>query len=94
MVKNSEALDTVRRIARLLRGLDQANRPPNRREAYHIRAAIEALEMGRYGEAATSSRQAERSDPIPPRFANLLATNEPVGVHELRKELQRVMAAQ
>ena len=39
-------------------------------------------------------RQAERSDPIPPRFANLLATNEAVGVHELRQELQRVMAAQ
>jgi hypothetical protein len=85
MVKNSEALEIVRRIARLLDGLDRANRAPNRREVYHIRAAIEALKMGRFGDASTSTRQAERADPIPPRFANLLATNEPVGVQELRK---------
>ena len=79
------------RIARFLAGLERARRQPNRREAYHLRDALEQLQTERYDESEQALLRAERSEPLPGHVANLLVTNESVTVRQLRDELDRIL---
>ena len=81
----------AQRISRFLAGLGRARRQPNRREAYHLRHALERLQAEQYGESEEALQRAERSEPLPGHVANLLATNESVTVGQLRDELGRIV---
>ena len=80
----------TQRFTRFLGGLERARRQPNRREAYHLRHALERLQAEEYAESEEAILQAERSAPLPGHIANLLATNESVTIRQLREELQRI----
>lgn len=79
------------RFTRLLSGLERARRQPNRREAYHLRDALERLQAREYAESEEALLRAEHSAPLPGHVANLLATNESVTIGQLRDELQRIV---
>jgi hypothetical protein len=79
------------RFTRLLSGLERARRQPNRREAYHLRDALERLQAREYAESEEALLRAERSAPLPGHVANLLATNESVTIGQLRDELQQIV---
>jgi hypothetical protein len=81
----------IRRITRFLAGLERARRQPNRREAYHLRDALERLKTQEYSEGEDAVLRAERSAPLPGHVANLLTTNESVTVRQLREELDRIL---
>lgn len=81
----------TQRFTRLLSGLERARRQPNRREAYHLRDALERLQAQDYAESEEALLRAERSAPLPGHVANLLATNESVTIGQLRDELQRIV---
>jgi hypothetical protein len=81
----------AQRISRFLAGLERARRQPNRREAYHLRHALECLQAEQYVESEEALQRAERSEPLPGHVANLLATNESVTVGQLRDELGRIV---
>src|SRR3954447_11160424 len=83
----------AQRISRFLGGLERARRQPNRREAYHLRHALERLQAEQYAESEDALLRAERSAPLPEHVANLLATNESVTISQLRDELQKVVKA-
>src|SRR3954465_130595 len=83
----------TQRISRFLGGLERARRQPNRREAYHLRHALERLQAEQYAESEDALLRAERSAPLPEHVANLLATNESVTISQLRDELQKVVKA-
>jgi hypothetical protein len=85
--------DIARRIARFLAGLERARRQPNRREAYHLRDALQRMEAEEYAGSEDAVVRAERSAPLPGHVANLLATNESVTVRQLRDELDRILKA-
>lgn len=78
------------RFNRFLGGLERARRQPNRREAYHLRHAMERLQAEAYAESGEALLKAERSAPLPGHVANLLATNEAVTIGQLRDELRRI----
>jgi hypothetical protein len=79
------------RLTRFLGGLERARRQPNRREAYHLRHALERLQANQYDESEEALLKAEHSAPLPGHVANLLATNESVTIKQLRDELQRIV---
>ena len=81
----------AQRITRLLAGLERARRQPNRREAYHLRDALERMEAQEYSQSEDAVLRAERSAPLPGHVANLLTTNESVTVRQLRDELDRIL---
>jgi hypothetical protein len=81
----------TQRISRFLAALERARRQPNRREAYHLRHALERLAAEQYPESEEALTRAEHSAPLPGHVANLLATNESVTIGQLRDELQRVV---
>ena len=81
----------TQRISRFLGGLERARRQPNRREAYHLRHALERLRAEEYAESEEALLQAERSAPLPEHVANLLATNESVTISQLRDELRQAV---
>ena len=84
----------ARRVERLLTGLQRVRRQPNRREAYHLRVALEHLRDGQLVEAEAALLSAERAEPLPGHVASLLATNAPVTTAELAEQLARIMKAQ
>jgi hypothetical protein len=84
----------AQRITRFLAGLERARRQPNRREAYHLRDALQRMEAQAYSESEDALQRAERSAPLPGHVANLLATNESVTVRQLRDELDRIQKNQ
>ena len=84
----------AQRITRFLAGLERARRQPNRREAYHLRDALQHMEAQAYSESEDALQRAERSAPLPGHVANLLATNESVTVRQLRDELDRIQKNQ
>ena len=96
MVEDSDASapgrdNIARRITRFLSGLERARRQPNRREAYHLRDALERMEAQEYSQSEEALLRAERSAPLPGHVANLLTTNESVTVRQLRDELDRIL---
>jgi hypothetical protein len=80
------------RIGLFIKGLERAKRAPNRRESHHVVAALRCLQDGRYREGQSAMTNAERVAPIPPEAANLLESNEPAPVHELRAALDAILA--
>ena len=96
MVEGSDASASgrdaiARRLTRFLAGLERARRQPNRREAYHLRDALQRMAAQEYPEGEDAVLRAERSAPLPAHVANLLTTNESVTVRQLRDELDRVL---
>lgn len=86
--------DVAQRIGRFLRGLDRARRQPNRREAYHLRMALEHLRRRQYAESEEAMKNAERCAPLPAQVASLITTNEPVTVIQLQQQLDEALAAE
>jgi hypothetical protein len=80
----------VRRIQRFLAGLERARRQPNRREAYHICAALEHLHAGRLKQSEDSLLQADRVEPVPPEASGQPGYNETPTVAQLQIALDRV----
>lgn len=80
-----------RRLDQFLRGIERANRQPNRREAYHLQDALEHLAEGRLEKCEEAVVQAERMAPLPAHVAHLLATDNPVTVTQLLAELNSIM---
>lgn len=85
--------DVAQRIGRFLRGLERARRQPNRREAYHLRLALEHLLAAQYADSDEAMKNAERCAPLPAQVASLITTNDPVTVVQLQKQLEEVLAA-
>lgn len=85
--------DAAQRIGRFLRGLERARRHPNRREAYHLRSALEHLQADRYADSQESMVNAERCAPLPAHVASLVTTNAPVTVAQLQQQLEDILAA-
>jgi hypothetical protein len=85
--------DVTQRIGRFLRGLERARRQPNRREAYHLRLALEHLRTARYADSDEAMKNAERCAPLPAQVASLITTNEPVTVVQLQGQLEDILAA-
>jgi hypothetical protein len=85
--------DVALRIGRFLRGLERARRQPNRREAYHLRLALEHLRAGQHADSDEAMKNAERCAPLPAQVASLVTTNEPVTVVQLQGQLDEILAA-
>ena len=85
--------DVAQRIGRFLRGLERARRQPNRREAYHLRLALEHLLAAKYADSDEAMKNAERCAPLPAQVASLITTNEPVTVVQLQQQLEEALAA-
>jgi len=84
--------EVTQRIGRFLRGLERARRQPNRREAYHLRLALEHLRTAHYADSDAAMNNAERCAPLPAQVATLITTNEPVTVVQLQQQLDEVLA--
>ena len=89
---SSEKQGLAQRIDRFIKGLERAKRAPNRRESHHVVAALRCLHDGRYEEGQVAMINAERVAPLPPEAANLVNSNEPESVHELRAALDAIVA--
>ena len=85
--------DVALRIGRFLRGLERARRQPNRREAYHLRLALEHLRAKQYADSDEAMKDAERCAPLPAQVASLITTNDPVTLVQLQAQLEEVLAA-
>jgi hypothetical protein len=89
---SSGKLSLAQRIDRFVKGLERAKRAPNRRESHHVVAALRCLHDGRYEEGRLAMINAERVAPLPPEAANLVKSNEPESVPELRAALDAILA--
>ncbi len=79
------------RIHRFVLVLERFRRNPNRREAYHVLSALEALRDGRYDVGMEAVRAAEHVDPIPEGLAVLPGLHDDMTATELRQALRTVM---
>lgn len=91
-IDSSEKHGLAQRIDRFIKGLERAKRAPNRRESHHVVAALRCLHDGRYEEGRLAMINAERVAPLPPEAANLVKSNEPESVPELRAALDAILA--
>ena len=82
----------AQRIDRFVRGLERARRAPNRRESYHVIAALRCLGDGQYEIGQAAMGNAERVAPLPPEAAIRPESDHPVTVSELRAALEGLMA--
>jgi hypothetical protein len=85
--------DAARRIGRFLRGLERARRQPNRREAYHLRIALDHLRAEQYADSTAAMVNAERCAPLPAHVAGLVTTNDIVTVAQLQRQLEETLTA-
>src|SRR5436190_20938500 len=83
--------NVAQRIERFLNGLERADRPPNRRELYHLWEALQKLEAGQYPEGEDAMLKAERIAPIPEAGSPAVPESDPVSIQELRAELRRTL---
>ena len=90
---SSEKHSLAQRIDRFIKGLERARRAPNRRESYHVVEALRCLHDGRYEEGRLAMISAERVAPLPAEAANLVKSNEPESVPELRAALDAILAS-
>ena len=81
----------AQRIERFLRGLERVKRQPNRREAYHLREALEMIENERYADAEAAVIKAEHASPLPAHVATLVETNILGTADQLRAELGKIL---
>ena len=79
----------AQRLQRMLAGFERARRNPNRREAFHISAAIEYLHSGRLAESEEALRKADRVEPIPADVGAQTSLNSVPIVAQLRMALKR-----
>ena len=79
------------RIHRFVLVLERFRRNPNRREAYHILSAIEALREQRYEAGMQFVRSAEHVEPIPDGLAILPGLHDDMTAAELRQALRNVV---
>lgn len=84
--------DVAQRIGRFLRGLERARRQPNRREAYHLRLALEHLRSSQFADSDEAMKNAERCAPLPAQVASLVTTNETLTVVQLQSQLEEVLS--
>lgn len=84
-------LTLCQRIHRFVLVLERFRRNPNRREAYHVLSAIEALREGRYEAGLQCIRAAEHVEPIPESLALLPGLHDDMTATELRQALRDVM---
>ena len=89
---SSEKHSLAQRIDRFIKGLERARRAPNRRESYYVVEALRCLHGGRYEEGRLAMINAERVAPLPAEAANLVKSNEPESVPELRAALDAILA--
>lgn len=82
----------AQRIDRFVKGLERARRSPNRRESYHVIAALQSLQAGQYAAGETAMANAERVAPLPPEAATRPESDQPVAAAELRTALDAIMA--
>ena len=87
-----QQLALAQRIDRFVKGLERARRSPNRRESYHVIAALQCLQDGQYAAGETAMGNAERVAPLPPEAATRLESDQPVAAAELRMTLDAIMA--
>ncbi|WP_147156380.1 hypothetical protein [Reyranella soli] len=80
----------AQRISKLLAALERAKRQPNRREAYHLREALEMIENERYVDAEAAVIKAEHLAPLPAHVAKLVPTNNVWGIKQIREALDRL----
>ena len=92
-IDSSEKHGLAQRIDRFIKGLERARRAPNRRESYHVVEALRCLHDGRYEEGRLAMISAERVAPLPAEAANLVKSNEPESVPELRAALDAILAS-
>ena len=85
-------LALAQRIDRFVKGLERARRSPNRRESYHVIAALQSLQDGQYEAGETAMANAERVAPLPPEAALRPESDQPVTAAELRTALDAIMA--
>ena len=81
------------RIDRILNGLQNVRRLPNRRELFWLREALANLQEGRYPAGEAAMDKAERTLAIPEQAANDPSTNAGVTVEQLRAQLDQIMKA-
>lgn len=85
-------LALAQRIDRFVKGLERARRSPNRRESFHVIAALQSLQDGQYAAGETAMVNAERVAPLPPEAATRPESDQPVAAAELRTALDAIMA--
>jgi hypothetical protein len=83
--------NVAQRIERFLNGLDRAGRPPNRRELYYLRKALQKLGAGLFPEGEDAMLKAERIEAIPDTAATAIMTNDAATTDELRTELSGIL---
>lgn len=81
----------AQRIKKFLAGIERARRQPNRREAYHLREALEMIENKRYADAEGAVIKAEHAAPLPVHVATMVETNNLGTVEQLRVALGQLM---
>lgn len=79
------------RIDRFLRGLERAKRQPNRRESYHLVAALDLLREARYADGDAAMTRAERVAPLPDAAARQFGRHEPASTAQLSATLDAIM---
>jgi hypothetical protein len=84
-------LTLSQRIHRFVLVLERFKRNPNRREAYHVLSAIEALREGRYEAGLQCIRAAELVSPIPEGLALLPGLHDDMTAGELRRALRALV---
>lgn len=84
-------LSLSQRIHRFVLVLERFKRNPNRREAYHVLSAIEALREGRYEAGLQCIRAAELVAPIPEGLALLPGLHDDMTAGELRQALRALV---
>jgi hypothetical protein len=82
----------AQRIDRFVKGLERARRAPNRRESYHVVAALRCLQDGLYDAGQAAMTHAEQVAPLPPEAAARLESDRTVSVADLRAALAALTA--
>jgi hypothetical protein len=89
---SAERLALAQRIDRFVRGLERARRAPNRRESYHLIAALRCLQDGLFEAGQAAMADADQVAPLPPEAAARLESDRTVAAADLRALLDAIMA--
>lgn len=88
---SAERYALAQRIDRFVKGLERARRAPNRRESYHVIAALRSLQEGLCEAGQAAMADAEHVAPLPPEAAARPESDRPVAVADLRATLDAIM---
>lgn len=84
----------VRRLLRFVVALEQAKRPPNRREAYHALVALECLQDGHYDQGEEAMLRIDNVAALPPEIATQRGPQDTATTLKLRGLLDSIAAGQ